>query len=103
MFHDDSGARRDTERDATLQGGSYRGAITRVVIEFLGVSVVSINLKFIALCSLDGGELQKHQQKRLKKRLLKKTRLLKRLSKNKKLNRRIQSFFQMDQSGKTRF
>ena len=103
MFHDNLGARRHTEGDVTIQGGGYRGTITRVVIEFLSVSIVSINFEYVALCSLDGGELQKHQQKRLKKNLFKKTKLLKRLSKIKKLNRKIQSFFQMDQSGKTRF
>ena len=40
MFHDNFGARRDTERDATIQGRGYRGAIARVVIEFHSVSVV---------------------------------------------------------------
>ena len=75
------GARRDKEGDATVQGRGYRGTITRVVIEFLSVSIVSINFEYVALCSLDGGGPQKHQLKRLKKNLLKKTKLLKRLSK----------------------
>ena len=40
MFHDNLGTRRDTEGDATLQGGGYRGTITRVVTEFHSVSFV---------------------------------------------------------------